>query len=237
AASLTGAAPEVVHFLPDEGVMITRFVAGRSLRPGEAAPPEVMERVVRSIRCYHEGLAFEGSFSPFWTIEDYLGVARRFDAPLPEDIDAMHARLREIEAALQRGRTIVRPCHNDLWGANLIDDGSRVCVVDWEYAGMGDVCFDLANFAIYHSASDSQDEALLRAYFGEVSSATLARVKLLKIVAELREALWYLAAITVSSDASGFVRLAQTHFDRYRKTQDDARLAAWLDQVARGDTS
>ncbi|MBI3998838.1 MAG: phosphotransferase [Armatimonadetes bacterium] len=233
AASQTGVAPEVIYSLADEGILVTRFIRGRRPSPEEMARPEMMERVVRSMRRYHAGPMFEGSFSPFETIVEYQRVAHQFGAPLPQDIDPIQARIREIEAALRRGQTLVRPCHNDLWGPNLIDDGSQVRIVDWEYAGMGDVCFDLANFAIHSTASDDQDEVLLQAYFGEVSDAVLARLKLLKIVAEFREALWYLVALNVSSNTSGFTRHAETHFDRCRQALNDARLPVWLDQVAR----
>ena len=44
----------------------------------------------------------------------------------------------------------MRPCHNDLLNANFIDDGARIRIVDWEYAGMGDPFFDLGNFSINH---------------------------------------------------------------------------------------
>ncbi len=235
AASRTGVAPEVVHFLPDVGVMVTRFVAGRALSPFKPAEPDVVERVIRSIRRYHAGPSFEGSFSPFETIEQYLRVAGRAGTPLPEDIDAMRTRIREIDAALRGGQAITRPCHNDLWGANLIDDGTQVRIVDWEYAGMGDACFDLANFAVYHSATDRDDEAILRAYFGAVAEEAAARMKLLKIVAELREAAWYLAAgIAMSAPTSGFSGFAQTHFDRCRRALADPCLPGWVAQVRRG---
>ena len=60
------------------------------------------------------------------------------------------------------------PCHNDLLNANFIDDGERLRIVDWEYAGMGDPFFDLGNFSINHELPPEADEALLRAYDGEV---------------------------------------------------------------------
>lgn len=233
AASQAGAGPEVVWFLPEDGIMVTRFVAGRCLSPGEAAPPQVVERVVRAIRRCHTGPAFDGSLSPFRTIEEYLDVARRHGAPLPEDIAELSRPLPAIEAALGRDRSPARPCHNDLWGPNLIDDGVRVWIVDWEYAGMGDVYFDLANFAMHHAPSDALDEALLLAYSGEASDAAFARLKLLKIVAELREALWYLAALVLPTATADFTLRAATHFDRYRKATGDARLTSWLALVER----
>ncbi len=234
AASQTGVGPEVVHFLPDEGILVTRFIAGRCLSPEEQPGPELMERVVQSMHRYHAGPAFEGLFSPFRTVEEYLRVARRHGTPLPEDIDRIHAQISEIEACVRRARTILRPCHNDLWGPNLIDDGSQVRIVDWEYAGMGDTFFDLANFAIYHSASDLDDSILLRLYFGETSDVALARLKLMKIAAQLREAMWYVVAVNLTTARSDFIAHAWVHFDRCRQALDDARRPAWLELAARG---
>ena len=234
AASRTGVGPEVMHFLPDEGILVTRFINGQCLSVGEQAGPEIMERVVRSMRRYHAGPAFNGFYSPFRTVEEYLRVARRCGTSLPDYIDGLHARMLEIETALQQERRIIRPCHNDLWGPNLIDDGNQVRIVDWEYAGMGDVYFDLADFANYHSASDAGDRVLLRLYFGDASEIGLARLKLMKIVAQLREAMWYVAAINLSSAQPDFPAHASTHFDRCRDALNDARLPSWLDHVARG---
>lgn len=234
AASQTGVGPEVVHFLPDVGVLVTRFIGGRCLSVGEQAGPEIMERVVRSMHRYHAGPSFDGSYSPFRTVEEYLRVARGCGTSLPNDIDALLARTLEIETALQRGRALIRPCHNDLWGPNLIDDGNQVRIVDWEYAGMGDIHFDLANFAIYHGTSDDDDRALLRLYFGEVLDAAFARLKLMKIVAQLREAVWYVAAMNLSSVQPDFPTHASTHFGRCRHALDDPRLSSWLDLAARG---
>lgn len=234
AASQTGVGPEVVHFLPDVGILVTRFIGGRCLSVGEQAGPEIMERVVQSMRRYHAGPSFDGSYSPFRTVEEYLRVARRCGTSLPDDIDALYARMLEIEKALQRAQAIIRPCHNDLWGPNLIDDGSQVRIVDWEYAGMGDVHFDLADFANYHSASDADDRVLLRLYFGNAPEIAFARLRLMKIIAQLREAMWYVAAINLSSAKPDFPTHASAHFDRCRHALNDARLPSWLDQAARG---
>ncbi len=228
AASAAGAAPEVVYCRPAEGILVTRFVPGRALAPGETLPPEGVARVVQTMRRYHNGPAFAGSFSPFRTLDEYLSAARRGSAPLPADIDGLYAALARLEEALQPGGTTVRPCHNDLWGPNLIDDGQRVVIVDWEYAGMGDPYFDLANFAIYHCPSDAADAALLRAYFGEVQSRQLARLKLLRAVAELREAMWYVVALQIAPHRRGFGEHARTHFDRGHAALGDPRLATWL---------
>ncbi len=233
AASRTGVAPEVVTFLPDVEVLVTRFISGRCPSAAEMAIPEMMARVVECMHRYHTGPAFEGAFAPFRALGQYLRIARRYRAPLPPDVESMHRRLPKIEAAL-RGGAVIRPCHNDLWEPNLIDDGTRIRIVDWEYAGMGDVYFDLANFAVHHDLSDPQDEGLLRSYFGEVTDGGVARLKLMKIVAELREAMWYMVGVNVLRTEFDFLGSAMTHFERYRHALDDRRVPAWLAQAFPG---
>jgi thiamine kinase-like enzyme len=228
AASQTGVGPEVTHFSHKDGLLVTRYIVGQSLQPHEAARPDVLARVIRAMHRYHGGPPFEGSFSPFRIAEEYLGAARRLRSRLPSDIEVLWQRLCEIEAALRRGPPMIRPCHNDLWGPNLIDDGEQVRIVDWEFAGMGDVYFDLANFAIYHSPSDAQDAAVLHAYFGDSSPARFARLQLMKIAAQFREATWYLVGVHVAGNVQDFVRRAAMHFDHCRQALADPRLPGWL---------
>jgi thiamine kinase-like enzyme len=230
-AGLAGVAPEVVCALPESGVIVTRFVQGGHPVPDGTPGPDVVERVVQSIQRCHAGPAFEGAFSPFRTLEAYLDTARRLGAPLPEDIAELYRSLPAIERAMGPNRASGHPCHNDLWGPNLIDDGRRVWIVDWEYAGTGDIYFDLANFAVYHSPSDATDETLLRTYFDRVSDAAFARLKLLKIVAELREAMWYVVAQWLETARPDFAPHAATHFARCRDAACDPRLGSWLKQI------
>jgi thiamine kinase-like enzyme len=227
-ASQTGVGPDVVHFSLEDGLLVTRYIAGQSLPPHQTVSTEILARVVRAMRRYHAGPAFAGSFSPFRTSEDYLRTARRLGSLLPTDIDGLAKGLRAIEAALTRGPQTLRPCHNDLWGPNLIDDGEQVRIVDWEYAGMGDVYFDLADFAIYHCGTDAHDEALLAAYFGASSRARLSRLRLMKIAAEFREAAWYLVGVHVAQPADDFIHHAEIHLDRCRRMLADPRVLEWL---------
>ncbi|HET6781404.1 MAG TPA: phosphotransferase, partial [bacterium] len=206
----------------------TRFISGRCPSATEMRTPEMLGRVVESMRRYHEGPEFNGSFSPFSALEQYLFASRRYGAPLPQDTNAMYRGISKIEEALRRAPPVILPCHNDLWEPNLIDDGAHIRIVDWEYAGMGDVYFDLANFAIHHDFSDLEDEGLLSRRFGTVLDRSLARLKLMKIVAELREAMWCMVGMNVLSSAFDFVGYATAHFERYRQAFDDPRLPGWL---------
>jgi len=108
-----------------------------------------------------------------------------------------------------------RPCHNDLLNANFIDDGVRIRIVDWEYAGMGDPFFDLGNFSINHELTPDQYAHLLRAYDGAaVLPARLARLTLMRVVSDFREAMWGVLQQGISTLDVDFVAYATEHFDR-----------------------
>ena len=109
----------------------------------------------------------------------------------------------------------LRPCHNDLLNANFIDDGKRLRIVDWEYAGMGDPFFDLGNFSINHELTPEEDALLLHAYDGEaVRSVRLARLALMRIVSDFREAMWGVLQQGISTLDVDFREYAAEHFDR-----------------------
>jgi len=126
-----------------------------------------------------------------------------------------------------------RPCHNDLLLANWLDDGERLWIIDWEYAAMGDIFFDLGNFAVHHQLSDAEEGALLQAYFGRATREANARLRLMKIISDLREAMWAVVQTTISTLDYDFVAYGRKHFDRYAAQLQDPRLPVWLVDAGR----
>jgi len=119
-----------------------------------------------------------------------------------------------IELAFLANPVELRPCHNDLLNANFIDDGTRIRIVDWEYAGMGDPFFDLGNFSINHELTPDEDAILLAAYDDDVRPARLARLTLMRTVSDFREAMWGVLQQGISSLDVDFVAYAGEHFER-----------------------
>ena len=123
---------------------------------------------------------------------------------------------RRIERALLDAPLALAPCHNDLLNANFIDDGERIRIVDWEYAGMGDLFFDLGNFSINHELTPEQDATFLCAYdrTDAPDPARLARLTLMRVVSDFREAMWGVLQQAISTLDVDFVEYADEHFDR-----------------------
>ncbi|MBI3912935.1 MAG: phosphotransferase family protein [Chloroflexi bacterium] len=231
AAARIGIAPEVIYFVEPEGYLVTRFLQARPIPRDEMQQPENIRRVAHALKQIHALPAIPGTFSPFRTIEDYAATARRYNVAFPANFDWLMARLSEIEAAFAREPFVPRPCHNDLLNENFLDDGN-IHVIDWEYAGMGDIAFDLANFAVHHQLDDEQGQALLSEYFSDVTARHVARHKLMKIGSDIREAMWAMVQIGISKLDFDFRGYADKHFARAEGMAREARYAEWLNAFA-----
>jgi thiamine kinase-like enzyme len=209
-----GVGAEVVQFLSREGVLVTRFIQGASLSPEDGAKPEIMARIVASIRRCHEGPAFPGRFSPFAAVRSYHRLSTERGVSFPATLPRALALMAQIEEALGPP-PLLCPCHNDLLAQNFIDDGETIRILDWEYAGMGDIFFDLGNFAANHELDQEGSGELLRAYFGQVRSGDLSRLLLMRLSSDLRESFWGFLQAGISKLDVDYPGYAQKHLDRF----------------------
>ncbi len=231
AASRVGVAPEPVAFLEPEGYLVTRFISGPGIPADQIGTEANIRRVVASLKRCHALDHFPGAFSPFRVAEEYEKTARSFDVNLPEKMGWYLEKAHEIERAMYRAPFTSRPCHNDLLNANFIDDGTRIRILDWEYAGMGDIYFDLGNFAVQHGFTEEQDSLLLYEYFGQPTVAHRAQLKLMKIMSDLREAMWGIVQVGVSKLDFDYVGYARKYFDRVEAGVSVSDYAQWLSKV------
>ena len=227
-----GIGPAVVHFDADAMILVTRFVEGKTLTAEMARKSGALERIIATVKRYHEGPAFPGSFSPFETVRTYHRIALDRDVDFPAEIDDAFARMGDIETALAQVSATV-PCHNDLLAGNFIDDGERIWVVDWEYAGMGDPYFDLGNFAVNQKLDDSGCETVVRLYTRETRDADLAHLHLMRVASDLRESFWGFLQSGISTLDFDYLDYAKKHLGRFLDNASKARFNANLRAVSK----
>jgi thiamine kinase-like enzyme len=223
-----GVAPEVIAFLPDHGALVTRFVRGDPLPPADLERPEIMAEVVESIRRIHGMRMLPSTFDVFSVVRDYREKAAEHGVRTPVAFnDAMTVAHRIAEAFAVRPLP-ARPCHNDLLNANFLVVDGRVMIVDYEYAGMGDLFFDLGNFSINNGVSEDAQERLLELYFEAVRPADRARHKLMRIMSDFREAMWGVVQQGISTLDFDYAGYADQHFERCLLSAGDERFGVWL---------
>ena len=210
-AAEVGLGPEVAAFFPDEGWLVTRFIAGRPIPLGEMREPPTIRRVASALRRLHDAATIPGRFDAHTVVEEYRREAEAHGVEIPEAYGAAHAMSERIRLA--RGPQPLVPCHNDLLNANFLDDG-EVRIVDWEYAGMGDRFFDLANLSVNHEFGGEQDGVLLTAYFGESTAGGVEALAMMKFMSDFREAMWGVLQSGISELDFDFKGYAAKHFQR-----------------------
>lgn len=231
AAGKLGVAPEVFYFIQPEEYLVTRFINGRPLPPDEISQPDNIRRVMQALRKIHALEAFPGRFDAFRVVREYSKIAQRYRVALPNKHDWLIARMDDAEKALSAQPRLLFPCHNDLLNANFLSNGT-LYILDWEYAGMGDKFFDLANFSENHELTDEQDAWLLKCYFEkEPTNLQWAHLKIMKIMSDLREASWGLVQIGISKLDIDFRSYADKFFGRVLENIQNPHWNDWLKEV------
>ena len=219
AAYAAGLSPEVVHH--EDGALVVAYIEGRTLTPEGLREPSMLPRLVGLIRACHTrmGAHLRGPllmFWPFHILRDYAATLRgdesRWVAELP--------RLLEIAAELERRVTPVEIafCHNDLLAGNLIDDGKRLWLIDWDYAGFNSPLFDLGNLCSNNDVAPADEDWLLEAYFGRPPDAALRLgYRAMKCASLLRETMWSMVSeihSTLDFDYGAYTRDYLGRFER-----------------------
>jgi thiamine kinase-like enzyme len=228
AAALLGIGPDVVAFEPERGCLVTGFIDARPVPPEELRTR--LGEVAAALRAIHSGPPLPVTFSPFERTARYAATALARGGTVPAIYDELRAYADRI-AAVMHGTPV--PCHNDLLTANFLDDGERLRILDWEYAGMGSRYFDLANFASHHALEPDEEAAFLAAYFGESTPARLAAVRLMRMLAAFWEGMWGVVQATCSELDFDFMGYADEHLSKVRASLADPGFDGWLED-ARG---
>jgi thiamine kinase-like enzyme len=218
AAAGLGVAPEVVAFVEPEGYLVTRYVPGEPVAADRLRDRDMIGGLARIFRRIHNSGLVPSRFDPFRVVEAYRATAAAHGhSSLPA-----YDRAKPIADMIER---LIPPhpevfCHNDLLNANFIaDENGRIWIVDWEYAGMGDRFFDLANFAVNHDFTEEDDAALLASY-GVEDERSLVQMR---FMSDFREAMWAVVQTVISELDFDFEGYATEHFERMEATAASER--------------
>ena len=194
AAAAAGVGAEVLYFDARDGTMVTRFVEGESMNAGEGfgRDPGAPVRAARALKRVHTlGRLFRSRFDVFAEIDDYVGLLRERRTRPPEGYHEVGRKARAVRRALKASPAPLVPCHNDPWPGNLLDAEGRVYLIDWEYSGMNDPVWDLADLSVEAGFGPGQDRAMMEAYHGGAASPELySRLEIYKAMSDLHWSVW-----------------------------------------------
>ncbi|GAW48323.1 MULTISPECIES: choline kinase family protein [unclassified Nocardioides] len=229
-----GVGAEVVEYRPDLAMLVIGFLQGEALENADFADPGVLARAALATRELHAGPRFTGDFDMFTRQEAYLTTVKERGYALPQGYDDHADAWSDVRRALARSPRPTVPCNNDLLAANFIDDGERCRLIDYEYSGNNDACFELGNTATECDFTPEQVEAYAEAYFGSPTRADLARVRLQMLCSEYGWSLWGFIQAAASPIDYDFHGWGMERYDKAVATFRGPALTGLLEDVARG---
>jgi thiamine kinase-like enzyme len=232
AAAATGVAPRVLEYLEDANVMVLEFIPGETMSADSLRSVEMARRMASSIKRLHSARRFHADFDMFRLTEFYLGVCRERDVRIPDGFAERLGQVGEIERAFDRNPMPSAPCHNDLLAENYIDDGSMLWIVDVEYSGNNDPCFELGDTAQECGFDKDQRATLCEAYFGKSTPSLLARIDLQAVIADVGWTLWAAIQAKISTIEYDFWGWAIERWTRAVTAFDDPGFGTLLQAAA-----
>jgi thiamine kinase-like enzyme len=232
AAYQAGVGAEVLEYRPDLSITVISFLTGTSLTDADFEDPAVLRRSAHAVRRLHEGPRFTNEFDMFARQAGYLEVVREHGMSLPAGYGDHEAAWDDVRRALAAAPRPLVPCNNDLLAANYIDDGDQVWLIDYEYSGNNDACFELGNTTTECSFTEDQIDAWCEAYFGDPTPADRARVRLQALCSEYGWSLWGFIQEAASPIDYDFHSFGMERYEKAAATFRGGGLARLLEQVA-----
>jgi thiamine kinase-like enzyme len=235
AAAQAGVGAPVVAYRPEDSLLVLGYIDGRTFGNADVAEPANIGRIAQACRLLHAGPRFLGDFDMFAIQRRYRAVAREHGFAIPAGYDELAPALRAARQALSARPAPAVPCNNDLLAANFIDDGSRLWLIDYEYSGNNDPCFELGNIAGESGLSRDALAGLVTCYFGAPLRHKIARARLLDLVARYGWTLWGAIQHATSPLDFDFWAWAMERYEAAAAALTSSEFSTLLDEVQRED--
>ena len=234
-AARAGVGAPVIDYRPADCLLVIGYIDGRTYASADVADPANTPRIAAACRRLHAAPRFGNDFDMFEIQPQYREVVRSRGLPLPVGYDGLAPQFGAARAALAaRGEGTV-PCNNDLLAGNFIDDGEQVWLIDYEYSGNNDPCFELGNIAAESGLSRDGLAGLVTAYYGRPRRSRIARAELFGLVARYGWTLWGAIQSATSPLDFDFWSWAMEKYEAASAGLTGPGFARLLDEVQQGD--
>lgn len=235
AAAECGASPRVVEYAPQDHLLVIEFIPGKTLTPQDVQSEANLPRIAQVCRQLHSGPRFVNDFDMFEVQRGYLRTVLEQGFRLPPGYRDHEPAVQAAREALTTRDTATVPCNNDLLAANFIDDGTRLWIIDFEYSGNNDPCFELGNIASESHLSPDQLAALVTHYYGRELRHKIARASLHAVMSNYGWSLWAAIQAATSPLDFDFWSWGMEKYERAAATFGSAEFTLLLAEAGRPD--
>jgi len=180
--------PRVTHFLESDNLLVTEFIKSKPSSLEIFQSSKEIEQLVKNIKIMHNANPFLRNFNMMSLISYYQKILKR--DYLPKKLFKYVNNIKMLKQKLYLPNDKLVPCHNDLLAENIINNNNQIFIVDFDYSGNNDPCFELGNLSVEMEYDDEQINKLVRSYYGEINESIISRVNLQGVVSDIGWSLW-----------------------------------------------
>jgi thiamine kinase-like enzyme len=231
AAAEAGVGARVCYYLRDYQVMVLEYLEGTTMSNSTFQMAGMPAEIARAIKRLHAGPRFLTDFNMFRLTEYYLEICKKNAITIPDGYPARLPTINQIEQAVTVHPLATVPCNNDLLAENYIYDGNSLRIIDYEYSGNNDPCFELGNTCQELQFDEDRILEVCEAYFGNRNVDRVARMKLYMIMSDVGWALWAAIQAKISKIDYNFWGWAMERWGRAIEKMDSPAFPGWLEDV------
>lgn len=235
AAASTGVGAPVIEYVEDPGLLVVGFVEGTTFTDDDLRRSDNVTRVAAACRQLHAGPRFINDFDMFKVQRTYLSTVQERGFRLPPRYHDFEDKVGQVKRALDAKPPVSVPCNNDLLAGNFIDDGTQLWLIDYEYSGNNDACFELGNLWSEPNLPQEHLETLVEAYDGRLLRHRVARVRLWALMAKYGWSLWGSIQHSVSAIDYDFWSWTMEKYERAVAEFEGPDFERLLEQATRDD--
>jgi len=224
-----GISPKVVHYIKAEELLVTEFITSKNSVSKSFHGSEKISVLVKMIKTLHDAKPFYRNFNMFTYIYHYMNILKK--EGLPKLLFPISNRIDNLGQKLALYRRDLVPCHNDFVVGNIIDNQNQMFLVDFDYSGNNDPCFELGNLIVEMNYNHNQVNELIKRYYGEIQENIISRVYLQGIASDIGWSLWGYVQAKVSNLNYDFNQYAINRMERVMNKMDSADYELWLKNI------
>ena len=219
--------PRVIHFIESENLLVTEFIKSKVSSMFQSS--KEIEQLVKNIKLLHNANPFLRKFDMFNQINYYQSILKK-DA-LPKKLFKYVKNINTLKQKLYLPDDRLVPCHNDLLVANIMNKDNQIFIVDFDYSGNNDPCFELGNLSVEMEYDDEQINKLVKSYYGEINENIISRVNLQGIVSDIGWSLWSYVQVENSNLNYDYSSHAIYRLERAINKMESKEYKLWINNI------
>ena len=221
--------PRVTHFIESENLLVTKFVKSKPSSLEIFQSSKEIEQLVKNIKLLHNANPFLRKFNMLSQISYYQNILKK--DYMPQKLNRYVNNIKSLKNKLYLPNHKLVPCHNDLLAENIINKNNQIFIVDFDYSGNNDPCFELGNLSVEMEYDDEKINKLVKSYYGEINENIISRVNLQGVVSDIGWSLWSYVQVENSNLNFDYNAHAIYRLERAINKMDSKEYELWINNT------